>query len=85
MRLLSHVKNYFLMDHHGMPCVRLGDEIVRRSDSFSTTGLSENRFGFVEDLNERTIDKSLNERTPNKNTRCGQRLGQRSIRQRSRV
>jgi hypothetical protein len=59
MRYLSHVKNYFLMDHHGMPCVRLGDEIVRRSDGFSTTGLSENRFGLVEDLNERIIANSL--------------------------
>src|SRR5260370_39762527 len=64
MRILCHVKNYFLMHHDGMPCVRRGDEIVRRSDSFSTTGLSENRFGFVEDLNERTIAKALIERWP---------------------
>jgi hypothetical protein len=48
MRLLSHVKNYFLMDHH--------------SDAVRATGRrdrqAENSFGFVEDLNERTIAES---------------------------
>jgi hypothetical protein len=80
MRFLSHVKNYFLMNHHGMPCVRLGDEIVRRSDSFSTTGLSENRFGFVEDLNERTIAKSLIDGAHFTWT-CSRLLGQVDLRQ----